>query len=881
MAILSPTPKLQFFSANGVPLSGGKLYTYAAGTTTPQTSYTDSTGNVANPNPIILDSRGEANVWLNNDVYKFKLTTSNDVDVWTIDNIAGALTANSLVATSGASLIGFIQAGTGAVARTVQSKLRDIICPRDFGAVGNGTTNDTSAFAALEGNVTGENIDLQNLTYLVTAVPTGNTYFNGYFKVGSTTTRASGDFKLFGVKAFTPLSAIRDSQNDRAKLRYVLTRIGTSPNNVNQSIAVDEVNGYLYEQHVSTTFAPPDEASVICRYDLYGNVYQTAIDSSVATTSLGHQGLAVEYLKNNDTKLWSAAPYGTGNGTKACRFEYTIGSGGANSATITNIETYQLFPTDTSSQATSPTISYDQRYLLVEKNATVNGVSGNMIRVFDLAELRDGGPGDYSNQFITEFFVSVTAGTTPTVGFQTMVCDGQYVYIQCSGNSISEPHTFAVYDLQGNFVAENRDYTVGRAAAALDGAGTLYEQEGSALMMIGGTLTLLSAISSGDVGARQVRVYGLGAQVVENEFSVPPNSSMVFNKWSGSTGYVENARFDDVGNLRAAIGVNTVNASVTSATYDSKSLSTNAEDNTPQGIFFKPDGKMVFVVGDSNNRVYQYNLTTPWDVSTGSYASVSFLISAQVTDPRDIYFRTDGLRFYVLDNATDSVYEYTMSTAWDISTAAYSTKFFSIATQEDSAGGLYFKPDGLAMFVAGQTNDKIWRYNLSTAWDVTTAVANSSMSIEAEEPQSYSLTFTNDGAYMLVVGRVTAKVTCYSLSTPWTITTIQPVSSFSVASQEATPGAIFLRQDCKKLYVEGTTNDTIYQYSLPGITNYIAGATEVVGNVVFNDNINLPNTFTPAAASSPGTKGQIVWDSSYVYVCVATNTWKRASIATW
>ena len=58
---VSPTPKLQFFDLNGAPLSGGKLYTYAAGTTTPLASYTDSTGNIANTNPIILDIRGEAN----------------------------------------------------------------------------------------------------------------------------------------------------------------------------------------------------------------------------------------------------------------------------------------------------------------------------------------------------------------------------------------------------------------------------------------------------------------------------------------------------------------------------------------------------------------------------------------------------------------------------------------------------------------------------------------------------------------------------------------------------------------------------------------------------------------------------------------------------
>ena len=85
---LSPTPKLQFFDLNGAPLSGGLLYTYAAGTTTPLASYTDSTGLIANTNPIVLDSRGEANVWLGAAIYKFALYTSVGVLIWTVDNIS-------------------------------------------------------------------------------------------------------------------------------------------------------------------------------------------------------------------------------------------------------------------------------------------------------------------------------------------------------------------------------------------------------------------------------------------------------------------------------------------------------------------------------------------------------------------------------------------------------------------------------------------------------------------------------------------------------------------------------------------------------------------------------------------------------------------------
>lgn len=86
-ALLSPLPIMQFFTAAGVPLSGGKLYTYAAGTSTAQATYTDSTGNTANTNPVILNSRGEASVWIGTSQYKYVLKDSTDVLIWTVDNI--------------------------------------------------------------------------------------------------------------------------------------------------------------------------------------------------------------------------------------------------------------------------------------------------------------------------------------------------------------------------------------------------------------------------------------------------------------------------------------------------------------------------------------------------------------------------------------------------------------------------------------------------------------------------------------------------------------------------------------------------------------------------------------------------------------------------
>ncbi len=107
MAALSPYPKFQAFDANGDPLSGGKLYTYAAGTSTPLATYTDAGGGTPNANPVILNSRGEANVWTGASAYKFTLLDSTDALIWTVDNVSGEVSMAALGAAGGASMVGY------------------------------------------------------------------------------------------------------------------------------------------------------------------------------------------------------------------------------------------------------------------------------------------------------------------------------------------------------------------------------------------------------------------------------------------------------------------------------------------------------------------------------------------------------------------------------------------------------------------------------------------------------------------------------------------------------------------------------------------------------------------------------------------------------
>ena len=251
-----------------------------------------------------------------------------------------------------------------------------------------------------------------------------------------------------------------------------------------------------------------------------------------------------------------------------------------------------------------------------------------------------------------------------------------------------------------------------------------------------------------------------------------------------------------------------------------QSVSINAQDTLPTGIFFRADGLKMYHIGFSNNRVYEYDLSISFDISTLSF-NQSFGVN---TNDIDVFFKPDGLRMFILD-ANFGVVEYNLSIAWDISTAVIGN--FKNMPEDSSRQDIFFRNDGFLMFMIGSgsstegSSDRIYKYILSTAWDVTTAVFDQSFHVVENLPTG--IFFKTDGLRMFVTGAEDnafgsdSTIWEYPLTIAWDISSTTSPIQTDITSIDFSPRGSFIQSNGAKFYHVGLENDSVYEYIL-GVT---------------------------------------------------------------
>ena len=246
---------------------------------------------------------------------------------------------------------------------------------------------------------------------------------------------------------------------------------------------------------------------------------------------------------------------------------------------------------------------------------------------------------------------------------------------------------------------------------------------------------------------------------ISNEDTLP--QSLVFNP-DGTKMFVVGRDGKDINEYTLSTGFDVSTASFVD------SFDVRNEETQPKGLAFNNDGTKMFVVGYTDDEVLEYNLSPGFDVSTATFVD-GFSVRSEDLIPSGLAFNNDGTKMFVVGQQDDDVNEYTLSTGFDVSTASF-VDAFDVSNEESSPLDLKFNRNGTRMFVTGYNGKDVNEYTLSTGFDVSTASFVDSFSVSSEESAPTGLAFNDDGTKMFVSGKTGDDVNEYTLSCAYKVT---------------------------------------------------------------------------------------------------------------
>nr|WP_320118749.1 DUF4347 domain-containing protein [uncultured Marinifilum sp.] len=269
---------------------------------------------------------------------------------------------------------------------------------------------------------------------------------------------------------------------------------------------------------------------------------------------------------------------------------------------------------------------------------------------------------------------------------------------------------------------------------------------------------------------------------------------------------------------------------ISNAEYTGKSINAVSGFST-KGVTFSKGGMKMYLSGLFDGKVVEYDLSTPYDILTANFVQEKVL-SGVVERFLDIQLNSDGSKLFMAKQS-GTVQEYILSTPYDISTMSLN---YTLNVVSDDYG-IYFSNDGLILYVVGEDTKKISQYNLSTAFDLSTASnSGNSFTLGSEASNCMDVTFSTNGDKMLVMSSWNG-IWEYNLSIPFNISTAVFAGSdkgFDPGTQEADAYGMAFNTNGDKFYIVGA-DKKVYQYEITASVDFAENGTGTVTDADAND----------------------------------------------
>ncbi|MDC1523980.1 hypothetical protein N8468_04640 [Planktomarina temperata] len=235
-------------------------------------------------------------------------------------------------------------------------------------------------------------------------------------------------------------------------------------------------------------------------------------------------------------------------------------------------------------------------------------------------------------------------------------------------------------------------------------------------------------------------------------------------------------------------------------------FSVSAQSDAPYGLTFKTDGTAFYVAGIGVG-VWQYALSTAWDVTSASY--VQSLTGMPNAQPTGISFKDDGTRLFI-SNTGDDIERYDLSTAWDLSTASYVGDYNRL-TGGGQRGSTY--ADSGTKFYQTSFSGLTYRYSLGTAWTLPSGSPDQTFNATTSGNITYAqgVFLKPDGTKMYISGD-NSVVDQYDLSTAWDMSTASFVDSLTTSFNQ--PRSMYIKSDGTRAYILSQITDKIHQFTM-------------------------------------------------------------------